>query len=208
MQLLIFCLYSNRPFLHIPFNARVHYRNFLTWLIMKPFPFCHFQHAHCDSEKPHNGYLFLFLPNYIVWISLLSIKITVFDCCSSLSLIPYPLSASFHLIVNGEYWFHLYFCSPLCLSIVWPVSLVPSSVKMVPDSLVLAYSGIKHTIINLSFHPTLPLCHCPPPPKAISESRTFTSQQCNELPTTDSVRRLISSHILPLKGFFLYWCDF
>lgn len=96
---------------------------------------------------------FLFLSNYTAWISLLSIKITVFDCCMSLFLIPYPLSASFHLRVNGEYWFHLYFCSLLCLSIVWPVSLVPSSVKMLSDSLLLAYSGIKHTIINLLFHP-------------------------------------------------------
>lgn len=40
--------------------------------------------------------LYLFWSNNIVWITLLSIKITVFDCCFSLFLILHPLSASFH----------------------------------------------------------------------------------------------------------------
>ncbi len=40
--------------------------------------------------------LYLFWSNNIVWITLLSIQITVFDCCFSLFLILYPLSASFH----------------------------------------------------------------------------------------------------------------
>lgn len=91
---------------------------------------------------------FLFFSSVnIVWICLLSIQTKAFDS---------------YLTLNGRYWSHLFpphhrfvftKCAPLYPSTHW----LPVASEIVSDSPPIAYSGFRHAIMDLSFHPTLSL---------------------------------------------------
>lgn len=103
----------------------------------------------------------------------------------------------------------VFFASLLCgLSCLFPVVS-----EILPDNLVLTYSGIKHhfSIINLSLHPTLPLLPTEiisclqslSPLEAISESQTFISPVGGmDCPPLTVCRAISLSIFLSLKVFY------
>ena len=107
---------------------------------------------------PNDVYYFHFiLSNNIVWFSLLFIQMPFFYCCiclpfwsSLLSLCFISPRCKWGVLISSLFLFS-------ALSLHCVACWFPAAPKIVSDSLVVAYSGIKRTIMNLSFHPILPL---------------------------------------------------
>lgn len=148
----------------------------------------------------------------ILWISLLSIKITVFDCGVSLFVILSPQYFGSPRCKWGVLIPSLFLLSALsvhCVAHLAVVSQTPS------DSLVLAYSGIKHTVSLSQIHHFNPLspfscplrssaaCRFSPPSKPYLNLKPSYPQRWNRLPTTASSLPIFFS----LKGIS-YRCNF